>query len=60
MKFCGIPELLSAPDGTPFVKQPQPYPEAAKVAARNACGETKAGASRLTAFAEVVPSLVEL
>jgi hypothetical protein len=28
-----------------------PYPEAAKVAARNACGETKAGASRLTAFA---------
>ena len=25
-----------------------PYPEAAKVAARNACGETKAGASRLT------------
>jgi hypothetical protein len=28
-----------------------PYPEAAKVAARNACGETKAGASRPTAFA---------
>jgi hypothetical protein len=28
-----------------------PDPEAAKVAARNACGDTKAGANRLTAFA---------
>jgi hypothetical protein len=34
-----------------------PYPEAAKVAARNACGETKAGASRLTAFALLLANL---
>ena len=34
-----------------------PYPETAKVAARNACGETKAGASRLTAFALLLANL---
>ena len=33
----------------------RPYPEAAKVAARNACGETKAGATGLTAFASSSP-----
>ena len=33
-----------------------PYPEAAKVAARNACGETRAGANRQTAFALLLAS----